>query len=246
MQNEVDIRQDKTALRGQLIIRRYSLTTRELVIDAIAFMGTVAITAAVLILVVMPSPGQELALATLPDAPSAVWEAESSSAEPAPIESVPTQPAAPSQPNAWQRAAESKATYRASEALLLAGTMFDAVQTWRGLTHPTQFYAYDGGVMLQHTDYSQALRESGWARIAGPRNAGGVVGLNLAVNTAVFVVSHELAKRGGKWRAIASAMNGVRGATSLAGGYSWVAPLAKANSAASTLTFHPATVQWLP
>lgn len=100
--------------------------------------------------------------------------------------------------------------YHASEAYLTAGTGFDMMTTANGLGHPTTASS-TSGVFLTHY-YAE---ETGWARIAGPRDTSGVILANVALNLGIDLLDRKLYKRGGKWRAVATSLNVLKGTSNV-------------------------------
>ena len=175
--------------------------------------------------------------AEFPDAPSSIERETEITAAPRPTMAV--------------RAIESNRAYHVSQGLLIASTAWDAVATARALTHPTHltgsyYYVPTGVWVYPNVDLTRYYSEHGWAKFFGPRNATGVVIANVGVSAGVLLLSHELAKRGPKWRAVATMLNSGRAAGSFAGAVSWIGQSDYANSLPAKWGYPVTTLGWKP
>ena len=81
--------------------------------------------------------------------------------------------------------------YKASRWYLQGATAFDMSTTVTGLKNP---HAVEGD----------------WARCFGSRNTPAIVAGNVALNIGVAYLSNNLYERGGKWKILATALNGAK------------------------------------
>jgi hypothetical protein len=242
MNTEIDIRKFKRHLQYQHVARRSPLELREVLQAWKTTRGLLFIALVVLVvIIVMAASGRaaENESASQPDAPSALYVERQA-------------PAAPQQESSrLARAIESKAAYRSSQWFLIGATALDAVETYRGLTHPTHltasYYIPETGLWIYpNVDMTRRFSEGGWAKFAGPRNAGGVVAANVALNAAVLLVSHELAKKGPRWRAVGTMLNSAKATGSVVAASSWSNDFAYADNLPGRWGYPVQTLQWKP
>lgn len=245
MTAEVDIRKYKRHLKYQRVVRRSPLPLSEVARAWRPLRGLVIIALVLVVLVFILSgmsraAERESSSAALPDAPSVGYIE---------MQAVPAAPQ--SHDNRLARVLESKQAYRASQWFLIGATAVDAVVTYRGLTHPTHltgsYYVPDPGLWIYpNVDLTRQFSEGGWARFAGPRNAGGVVAANVALNAGVLLLSHELAKKGPRWRAVAMALNSAKAAGSVSAAAGWAGVYGYANSLPAKWVYPVQTLSWKP
>ncbi|HEY5221331.1 MAG TPA: hypothetical protein VIJ29_04325 [Candidatus Paceibacterota bacterium] len=79
----------------------------------------------------------------------------------------------------------------ASEAYFAGGTVVDMKTTVDGLERPTNAYTTSGKFLM-----SWPMREAGWTRFVGDRNASGVASLNVLADLGVDLLSRRLYRGG--------------------------------------------------
>ncbi len=79
----------------------------------------------------------------------------------------------------------------ASEAYFAGGTVVDMETTASGLERPTNAYTTSGKFLI-----SWPMREAGWTRFVGGRNAPGVTSLNVLADLGVDLLSRRLYRGG--------------------------------------------------
>lgn len=240
--NEVDIRKYKRHLRRQQVVRRDPLPFGEVVRAWRPLRGILLVAAAFLVMILLVRLGYaaDNDSTSLPDAPSALY-----------VQAALPQAAPQAGANWLARAAESKPAYSASQWFLIGATAADAVMTYRALTHPTHltgsYYNSDAGLWVNpNVDLTGRFSETGWARFVGPRNPGGVIAANVALNAGVLLLSHELAKKGPRWRAVATALNAGKAADTTFAACSWRAAYRYADSLPVRWGYPVQSLAWQP
>lgn len=134
--------------------------------------------------------------------------------------------------------------YHAAQNFLLHAAVFDMEMTDEGLHHPTLLHLtiVNGGLTRTvNFDFTSRFREGGWARFMGARNAGGVIAANVAADVVMALVSRRLARRGPRWRMLATFALAAQGIVHISAGSTWVA--LPGRLAAPYAQFHPVWIR---
>lgn len=120
---------------------------------------------------------------------------------------------------------ESPRLYRVAQGLMFSSAGFDYLETAGGMTSRSQLHLTVISPGLTQTvvlDLSNRFAEGGWAKFVGPHNVGGVIALNAGVDVLLALAARHLARRGPRWRMVATAMLVERVVAHLVGGSSWI------------------------
>lgn len=102
---------------------------------------------------------------------------------------------------------ESPRLFRASQWLLAGAAGFDYFQTIRGMSRPPILHLTVSSPWETHTvdlDFRSSIAEGGWAKVVGAHNIGGVVAANAGLDLLIILAARRLARRGPRWRLMAT------------------------------------------
>lgn len=120
---------------------------------------------------------------------------------------------------------ESPRLFQAAQGLLVGTASFDYIQTALGIASRPVLHLTVVSPGLTRTvnfNFSARFAEGGWAKFVGPHNAVGVIALNAGADVLLALAARHLARRGPRWRLLATAVLVAQSLAHIHGGRSWI------------------------